>query len=58
MFLYASNHPKKKALTSIVNKQGLTPFNLSAKLARKDMFTKMLEINEIVSELFFLNIQF
>jgi len=48
MFLYASNHTKKKALTSTVNKQGLTPFNLSAKLARKEMFTKMLEINEIV----------
>lgn len=48
MFLYASNHPKKKAETGTVNKQGLTPFNMSAKLARTEMFKKMLEINEIV----------
>ena len=45
MFLYASNHPIKKAETNIKNSQELTPINLAAKLGRKDIFTKMLEIN-------------
>ena len=55
MFLYASNHPKKKAFTNTKNAQGLTPFNLAAKLARKDIFTRMLEINAIVKLLIFIN---
>lgn len=50
MFMYASNHPKKKANLSLKNAQGLTPFNLAAKLARLEIFTQMLEINEIVIE--------
>lgn len=46
--MYASNHPKKKANLSLKNGQGLTPFNLAAKLAKLEIFTQMLEINEIV----------
>ena len=49
MFLYASNHPKSKANLSLKNSQGLTPFNLAAKLAKLEIFTQMLEINEIVN---------
>ncbi len=48
MFLYASNHPKIKAQTNIKNAQNLTPLALSAKLAREEIFTKMLEINAMV----------
>lgn len=48
MLMYASNHPTCKALLKTKNAQGLTPFNLAAKLARSDIFTKMLEVNEIV----------
>ena len=49
MFLYASNHPKKKAHSNIKNAQELTPINLAAKLGREDIFTKMLEINVMVT---------
>ena len=49
MFLYASNHPKKKAQANIKNGQDLTPINLAAKLGRKDIFTKILEINVVVA---------
>ena len=48
MFLYACNHRKNKALPQIKNSQDLSPFTLAAKLARKEIFTKMLEINERV----------
>ena len=52
MFLYASNHPKLKADLTLKNNQGLTPFNLAAKLAKSEIFEKMLEINEIVISIF------
>lgn len=48
MYLYASNHPKKKAHSYIKNAQELTPINLAAKLGREEIFTKMLEINVMV----------
>ena len=48
MFQYASSHPKTKALPTIKNKQGLSPNNLAAKLGRKDLFEKMLELRNIV----------
>ncbi|RMZ97637.1 Transient receptor potential cation channel subfamily V member 6, partial [Brachionus plicatilis] len=47
MFQYATNHPKQKALLTIKNNQGLTPINLAAKLGRKDLFEKMLELRNI-----------
>lgn len=53
MFLYASNHPKTKAESNIKNAQELTPINLAAKLGRKEIFTKMLEVNVMVNILFF-----
>jgi len=49
MFLYASNHPKTKAHSNIKNAQELTPINLAAKLGRKEIFTKMLEVNVMVN---------
>lgn len=49
MFQYATNHQKKKALLTIKNNQDLTPINLAAKLGRKDLFEKMLELRNIVS---------
>ena len=49
MFQYASNHPVRKASPAIKNKQEFTPLNLAAKLGRKDLFEKMLEIRNIVS---------
>ena len=49
MFQYATNHPEKKALLTIKNSQGLTPINLAAKLGRKEMFSRMLELRNIVS---------
>ena len=48
MFQYVSNHPGRKALPKIKNKQELTPLTLAAKLGRKDLFEKMLEIRNIV----------
>ena len=54
MFQYASSHPKTKALPTIKNKQNLSPNNLAAKLGRKDLFEKMLELRNIVSKHFFL----
>ncbi|CAF0893285.1 unnamed protein product [Brachionus calyciflorus] len=47
MFQYATNHPKKKALLTIKNNQDLTPVNLAAKLGRKDIFEKLLELRNI-----------
>lgn len=47
MFQYATNHPKKKALLTIKNSQDLTPVNLAAKLGRKDLFSKMLELRNM-----------
>ena len=52
MFQYASSHPKTKASPTIKNKQGLSPNNLAAKLGRKDLFEKMLELLYIVSDIF------
>ena len=52
MFQYASSHPKTKASPTIKNKQGLSPNNLAAKLGRKDLFEKMLELRNIVSDIF------
>jgi hypothetical protein len=52
MFQYASSHPKTKASPIIKNKQGLSPNNLAAKLGRKDLFEKMLELRNIVSDIF------
>ncbi len=49
MYRYASNHPKCKALPTFKNKQEFTPLILAAKLGRKDLFEKMLEIRNIVS---------
>lgn len=49
MFQYAANHQKTKALMTIKNNQDLTPINLAAKLGRKDLFEKMLELRNIVS---------
>ena len=49
MFRYVSNHPKRKALPTLKNKQEFTPLTLAAKLGRKDLFEKMLEIRNIVS---------
>ncbi len=48
MFQYATNHPMRKALLTIKNNQDLTPINLAAKLGRKDLFEKMLELRTIV----------
>jgi hypothetical protein len=48
MFQYATNHPKKKALLTVKNSQDLTPINLAAKLGRKDLFEKMLELRNMV----------
>lgn len=48
MFQYATNHPKQKASLNIKNNQDLTPVNLAAKLGRKDLFEKMLELRNIV----------
>lgn len=45
MFLYACNHPKLKAKVNTKNSQGITPFNLAAKLGRMDLFTKIIELN-------------
>lgn len=45
MFLYACNHPKVKAHVNTKNAQGLTPFNLAAKLGRLDMFERIIELN-------------
>lgn len=56
--MYASNHPVKKAELKTKNAQGLSPFNLAAKLARSEIFTKMLEVNEIVILLSFLYLLF
>lgn len=44
MIQYVSLHPKRKALLSTKNDQGLTPLNLAAKLGRKDLFEKVLEL--------------
>ena len=44
MFLYACNHPKVKAKLNSKNAQGLTPFNLAAKLGRLEMFNKIINI--------------
>ncbi len=52
MFQYATNHQKKKALQNIKNNQDLTPITLSAKLGRGELFEKMLELTNIVSESF------
>ncbi len=49
MFLYACNHPKIKAKLNNKNAQGLTPFNLAAKLGRLEMFNKIININVKVS---------
>ena len=49
MFQYVSNHPVRRALPKIKNKQEFTPLNLAAKLGRKALFEKMLEIRNIVS---------
>jgi len=49
MFTYATNHQMKKASHVIKNNQDLTPVNLAAKLGRKDIFEKMLELRNIVS---------
>ena len=48
MFLYAVNHPVKKAFFSIKNSQELTPLNLAAKLGRKELFEKMLDRQNVV----------
>jgi hypothetical protein len=48
MFQYATNHPVKKALLTVKNSADLTPINLAAKLGRKDLFEKMLELRTIV----------
>ena len=52
MFQYASNHQKRKASHGVKNSQDLTPINLAAKLGRKDLFEKMLELRTIVNILF------
>ena len=49
MFQYATNHQKRKAMLTIKNNQDLTPINLAAKLGRKDLFEKMLELRNIVN---------
>jgi hypothetical protein len=49
MFRYISNHPKAKPSPNLKNKQGFTPLILAAKLGRKAIFEKMLEIRNIVS---------
>ena len=51
MFQYASNHQKRKASHGVKNSQDLTPINLAAKLGRKDLFEKMLELRTIVNML-------
>ena len=51
MFQYATNHPKKKALLTVKNNQDLTPSNLAAKLARKDIFINILELQNLVSKI-------
>ena len=53
MFQYATNHPKKKALLTVKNLQDLTPINLAAKLARKDIFKNILELQNLVQNLIF-----
>ena len=53
MFMYASNHPIRKAHSNIKNAQELTPINLAAKLGREELFTKMLEINVMVKKIIF-----
>ena len=45
MFFYACNHPKLKAQVNTKNAQGITPFNLAAKLGRMELFTKIIELN-------------
>lgn len=50
MFLYASNHPKKKGLFTIRNNQELTPVNLAAMIGRKNLFEKLLEIQKLVMQ--------
>ena len=52
MFKYATNHPVKKASLTIKNKQDFDTLNLSAKLARKDLFEEILKIRNIVSFIF------
>jgi hypothetical protein len=51
MFQYATSHPKRKALLTIKNNQDLTPINLAAKLGRKDLFEKMLDLQNIVGSI-------
>ena len=62
MFQYASNHQKRKASHGVKNSQDLTPINLAAKLGRKDLFEKMLElrtiVNMLLNRIFFLLIEF
>ena len=53
MFHYVTNHHRKKALMNIKNSQNLTPINLAAKLGRKEVFSKLLELQSLVKSIFF-----
>ena len=52
MFHYVTNHHRKKALMNIKNSQNLTPINLAAKLGRKEVFSKLLELQSLVKSVF------
>ncbi|KAK6994962.1 transient receptor potential cation channel subfamily v member 6 [Biomphalaria glabrata] len=47
MYRYAVRHHKVRAITSIKNKQNLTPLTLACKLARHSIFKEMLDLDSI-----------
>lgn len=48
MISYVVKHHIKKSLLTIKNNQELTAINLAAKLGRKDLFEKFLELISVV----------
>ena len=51
MYKYAVRHHKLKAISTIKNKQNLTPLTLACKLGRYEIFKEMLDLDSIVSHL-------